>query len=151
MSTAITLGHRGLFLGELTFPFYSLQRVWFKAWSLLNQFHIRQICCIVTSSYIVLLFCRNHFIDVYCHMLRIVALQFTLRRSREIVVRNVRTCLPRNQSGQLYMVNLLALELFFLILAHPIYKIWIIQEPNTLELWNKLHFEEENPENIYHV
>ena len=32
---------------------------------------------------------------------------------------------------------------FFLILAHPVYKIWIIQEPNTLELWNKLHFEEE--------
>ena len=41
------------------------------------------------------------------------------------------------------MFNLLAPELFFfLILAHPVYKIWIIQEPNTLELWNKLHFEE---------
>ena len=26
---------------------------------------------------------------------------------------------------------------------------WIIQEPNTLELWNKLHFEEEKPESIY--
>ena len=23
-----------------------------------------------------------------------------------------------------------------------IYKMWIIQEPNMLELWNKLHFEE---------
>ena len=32
---------------------------------------------------------------------------------------------------------------FFLILAHPVYKIWTIQEPNTLELWNKLYFEEE--------
>ena len=32
---------------------------------------------------------------------------------------------------------------FFLILAHPVYKMWIIQEPNMLELWNKLHFEEE--------
>jgi len=31
---------------------------------------------------------------------------------------------------------------FFLILAHTAYKMWIIQEPNTLELWNKLHFEE---------
>jgi len=30
---------------------------------------------------------------------------------------------------------------FFLILAHPVYKTWIIQEPNTLKLWNKLHFE----------
>ena len=32
---------------------------------------------------------------------------------------------------------------FFLILAQPIYKMWIIQEPNTLELWKKLNFEEE--------
>ena len=32
---------------------------------------------------------------------------------------------------------------FFLILAHPVYKMWIIQEPNRLELWNKQHFEEE--------
>ena len=31
---------------------------------------------------------------------------------------------------------------FFLILAHPVYKMWTIQEPNMLELWNKLHFEE---------
>ena len=40
---------------------------------------------------------------------------------------------------------------FFLILAHPVHKMWIIQEPNMLELWNKLHFEEENTESIYHV
>ena len=38
--------------------------------------------------------------------------------------------------------NLLAPELFFWIVAHPVYKIWIIQEPNTLQLWNKLHYEE---------
>ena len=36
---------------------------------------------------------------------------------------------------------------FFLILAHPVYKMWI-QEPNTLELWNKLHFKEEKTESI---
>jgi hypothetical protein len=48
--------------------------------------------------------------------------------------------------------NLLAPELFFfLILAHPVYKMWIIQEPNTLEIWNKLHFEEEKTESIYHL
>ena len=40
---------------------------------------------------------------------------------------------------------------FFLTLAHPVYKMWIIQEPKTLELWNKLHFEEEKSESIYHV
>jgi len=31
---------------------------------------------------------------------------------------------------------------YFLILAHSVYKMWIIQEPNTLQFWNKLHFEE---------
>ena len=30
---------------------------------------------------------------------------------------------------------------FFLILAHPVHKMWIIQEPSVLELWNKLYFE----------
>ena len=48
-------------------------------------------------------------------------------------------------------LNLSEPELFFLILAHPVYKMWIIQEPNTLELWNKLHFEEEKTEIIYRV
>jgi len=47
------------------------------------------------------------------------------------------------------MINLLAPELFFLILAHPVYKMRIIQEPNTLDLWNKLHSEEEKTESIY--
>ena len=49
------------------------------------------------------------------------------------------------------VLNLLAPELFFLILVHPVYKMWIIQEPNTLELWNKLHFEEKETESIYYV
>ena len=40
---------------------------------------------------------------------------------------------------------------FFFILAHPVYKMWIIHEPNTLELWNKLHFEEKKTECVYHV
>ena len=39
-------------------------------------------------------------------------------------------------------VNLLKPD-FFLILAHPVYKMWIIQEPNTLDSWNELHFEKE--------
>ena len=40
---------------------------------------------------------------------------------------------------------------FSLILAHPVYKMWIIQEPNKLALWNKLHFEEKKGESIEHV
>jgi len=36
-------------------------------------------------------------------------------------------------------------------LAHPVYKMWIIQEPNMLELWNKLYFEEKKTGSKYHV
>ena len=53
-----------------------------------------------------------------------------------------------DKSSHSVPVNLLAPD-FFLILAHPVYKMWIIQEPNTLELWNKLHFEKEKTESIY--
>jgi len=40
---------------------------------------------------------------------------------------------------------------FFLILAHSVYKMWTIHEPNKLELWNKLHFKEKKTESIHHV
>jgi len=50
-----------------------------------------------------------------------------------------------------YYINLFGAGFFFLILAHSVYKMWIIQEPNMLELWNKLHFEEKKTESIYHV
>jgi len=41
---------------------------------------------------------------------------------------------------------------YILILAHPVYKMWIIQGPNKLALWNKLHFEEKKKtESIEHV
>jgi hypothetical protein len=50
----------------------------------------------------------------------------------------------RWQIGFKSPLNLLAPELLFLILAHSVHKMWIIQELNTLELWNKLHSEEEN-------
>jgi hypothetical protein len=49
------------------------------------------------------------------------------------------------------LFNLLAPEFVFLILAHTVYKMWIIQEPNSLELWNKLQNEEKKTESIYHV
>ena len=44
--------------------------------------------------------------------------------------------------------NLLAPD-FCLILAHPVHKMWIIQEPNTSELWNKLHFEKEKKRTVH--
>ena len=41
--------------------------------------------------------------------------------------------------------------IIFLILAHSVYKMWIIQEPNKLELRNKLHFKKKKTESIHHV
>ena len=60
-------------------------------------------------------------------------------------------CLQMNECWSMFMLIFWRQNYFFLILAHPIYKMWIIQEPNTLELWNKLHFEEKKTESIYHI
>jgi len=49
--------------------------------------------------------------------------------------------LKKNNSGA-KRLTIWRRNFFFLILAHSIYKMWIKQEPNTLELWNKLHFKE---------
>jgi len=51
----------------------------------------------------------------------------------------------------IWFFNLLALELLFFNFSTPVYKMWITQEPNTLDLWNKLQFEDEKTEVIYHV
>ena len=40
---------------------------------------------------------------------------------------------------------------YFFYFSTPVYKMWIIQEPNMLELWNKLHFEEKKTDSIYYV
>ena len=40
---------------------------------------------------------------------------------------------------------------FFQILAHPVFKMWVIQKPNKVALWNKRHFEGEKMEIIQHV
>ena len=40
---------------------------------------------------------------------------------------------------------------FFQILAHPVFKLWVIQKPNKVALWNKRHFEGEKMEVIQHV
>ena len=48
-------------------------------------------------------------------------------------------------------VNLSATDFFFQILAHPVFKMWVIQKPNKVALWNKRHFEEKKMEIIEHV
>ena len=39
----------------------------------------------------------------------------------------------------------------FQILAHPVFKMWVIQKPNKVALWNKRHFEENKMDIIQHV
>ena len=48
-------------------------------------------------------------------------------------------------------INLLAKDFFFQILAHPVFKMWVIQKPNNVALWNKRHFGEKKMEIIQHV
>ena len=40
------------------------------------------------------------------------------------------------------VLNILATDFFFQILAHPVFKMWILQEPNKVALRNKRHLEE---------
>ena len=48
-------------------------------------------------------------------------------------------------------INLLEMDFFFQTLAHPVFKMWVIQKPNKVALWNKRHFEEKKMEIIEHV
>ena len=41
------------------------------------------------------------------------------------------------------ILNLSATDFFFQILAHSVFKMWVIQKPNKVALWNKRHFEGE--------
>ena len=41
--------------------------------------------------------------------------------------------------------------IFFKILAHPVFEMWILQEPKKIVLWNKRHLEEKKTENAQHV
>ena len=51
----------------------------------------------------------------------------------------------------LKFINLLATDFFFQILAHLVFKMWVIQKPNKVALWNKRHFEETKMEITQHV
>jgi hypothetical protein len=49
------------------------------------------------------------------------------------------------------VINLLAPEFLKFFLAHRVCKMWIIQEPKKVALWNKRHFEEKEMESVQHV
>jgi len=40
-------------------------------------------------------------------------------------------------------------KIIFFNFSTPVCKMWIIQEPNMLELWNKLDFEERKKQRVY--
>ena len=87
-------------------------------------------------------FKHKNFINItLCCHIKVYRLDWIRSHIGAIVVR----------SGSTLYLNPLAPELFFLISAHPVYKMWTIQEPNNLVLWNKLHFEEKKTESIEHV
>jgi len=44
------------------------------------------------------------------------------------------------------MHRLTNLKFYISILAHPVCKIWKLQDPNKVALWNKRQFEEKNGE-----
>ena len=61
-------------------------------------------CCIVMPAGTVLLFCRYHFIDVYCHMLlQLYSLCYT--GHGKIAKNSVRPRWVRKQSGPCYIVK----------------------------------------------
>ena len=103
-------------------------------------------CCVVLCTVIFVLFsvlfvCKC--VLYYCHR---VATQVQLKNTSSINFFINMTVNFWNWKLTFWRQNY-----FLLILAHSVCKMWIIQEPNMLELWNKLHFEEEKAESIYHV
>jgi hypothetical protein len=50
-----------------------------------------------------------------------------------------------------YHINPLAPDFFFQILAQPVFKMWIVQDPNKVALWNKRYFEGEKTEIMQNV
>ena len=49
-----------------------------------------------------------------------------------------------------FVINLLATD-FFQILAHPVFKMWVIQKSNKIASWNKRNFEEKKLVLTQHV
>jgi hypothetical protein len=58
---------------------------------------------------------------------------------------------PFKITPQVSDLTLLPRNSVFLILAHPVYKMWFIQEPKKVALRNKRNFEEKKTESVQHV
>ena len=58
----------------------------------------------------------------------------------------------RNQHAEILTVHLTFWRrTFFSNFSTPVFKMWVIQKPNKVALWNKRHFEGEKMEIIQHV
>ena len=109
------------------------------------QLHQRCTVCFV------LYFCHTY--TAYCRRSHLCSTAWTDLLSHPIAWR-ILCFLPQNSVGLPYVMRrklLIVLILtfwrqnyFFLILAHPVYKMWIIQEPNTLELWKNCILKRKN-------
>jgi hypothetical protein len=68
---------------------------------------------------------------LHCNVTRTLLILFIANSAKSSLFTNV-------------VLNLLAPEFYILLLAHPVCKMWIIQKPEKVALWNKRHFEEKN-------
>ena len=75
------------------------------------------------------------------------------RKIKRDIITNVHTSISVFMYSTGYSCQILTFwrRNYFFNLSTPVYKMWIIQEPNKLELWNKLHFKEKKTESIHHV
>ena len=71
--------------------------------------------------------------------------------SNKVFLHDLVRALEFVSSFLLYRLTFWRRIFFFQILAHSVYKMWVIQKPNKVELWNKRHFEEEKMEIVQHV
>jgi len=70
--------------------------------------------------------------------------------TKKVQIQNLCT-ITSAEGRELLVLTFWRRNYFFFNFSTPVYEMWIIQEPNMLGLWNKLHFEEKKAEIIYHV
>ena len=85
------------------------------------------------------------------HTLRIFYVHVTAHRNKFLYNKTNRCTNFPNLFWLLDDLNLLEPEFYISILANPVGKMRIIQEPNNVALWNKRHFEEKRTEIMQHV
>jgi hypothetical protein len=90
---------------------------------------------------------RTYIINVY-HMFL-----FVINENNAYCYENFHATLMHRLMIESSTLNTLTLGAgnFFLNFSTPVFKMWIIQEPYKVALWNKRHFEERKTEIMQHV